>query len=169
MKGLEDAFDGANRKNLRHFISLADDDDADDPARGMLSQTTTVINGGEGGDALTSLDYVDVHRDAQAKSAALYYTAHASRQTTRTLEKRDSVGGRSGKGDEEEEVVEEKKELVRIDSCAIFHKLTPGQGVPHSFVGFVRQWPALPRVVVSFSFSFLLLFVLGSVDGWSVG
>ena len=51
MKGLEDAFDGANRMNLRHFISLADDADADDPARGgMLSQTTTVINGGEEGE-----------------------------------------------------------------------------------------------------------------------
>ena len=154
IKGLEDAFDGANRKNLRHFISLADDDDADDPARGMLSQTTTVINGGEEGEALTSLDYVDVHRDAQAKSAALYYTAHASRQTTRTLEKGDpGKGGEEGENERAEgegEVVEEKKELVRIDSCAIFHKLTPGQGVPHSFVGFVRQWPALPRVVVSF-------------------
>ncbi len=51
----------------------------------------------------------------------------------------------------EKYLVEEKKELARISSCAIFHKLTPGKGVPHSFVGFIRQWPALPNVVVSTS------------------
>ena len=50
---------------------------------------------------------------------------------------------------------EEKRKLPRIDSCAIFHKLTPGSGVPHSFIGFVRQWPSLPRVVVCY---FLLIF-----------
>ena len=27
------------------------------------------------------------------------------------------------------------KALARIPTCAVFHKLTPGQGVPHSFVG----------------------------------
>jgi KUP system potassium uptake protein len=30
---------------------------------------------------------------------------------------------------------EEKQELVRIDTCAVFHKLGSGKGVPHSFVG----------------------------------
>lgn len=48
----------------------------------------------------------------------------------------------------EPEMDAERKELVRINTCAIFHKLTPGRGVPHSFIGFVRQWPSLPRVVV---------------------
>jgi KUP system potassium uptake protein len=43
---------------------------------------------------------------------------------------------------------EELHELVRIPTCAVFYKLSAGTGVPHSFVGFVRQWPALPRVVV---------------------
>ncbi|KAH9941946.1 potassium transporter [Amylocystis lapponica] len=41
-----------------------------------------------------------------------------------------------------------KIEVPRIPTCAIFHKLTVGKGVPHSFAGFVRQWPSLPRVVV---------------------
>ncbi|KDR82452.1 hypothetical protein GALMADRAFT_237778 [Galerina marginata CBS 339.88] len=45
----------------------------------------------------------------------------------------------------------EKKELQRIPSCAVFHKLASGQGVPHTFVGFIRQWPALPRVVIFLS------------------
>ena len=48
--------------------------------------------------------------------------------------------------DEEDEG---RRELVRIPTCAVFHKFASGKGVPHSFVGFVRQWPALPQVVVS--------------------
>lgn len=40
--------------------------------------------------------------------------------------------------------------LVRLPTCAVFHKLTAGRGVPHTFYGFLRQWPALPRVVVRF-------------------
>ena len=44
---------------------------------------------------------------------------------------------------------EDRRELVRIPTCAIFHKFASGKGVPHSFVGFIRQWPALPQVVVS--------------------
>ena len=31
------------------------------------------------------------------------------------------------------------KALARIPTCALFHKLTPGQGVPHSFVGEYRM------------------------------
>lgn len=60
----------------------------------------------------------------------------------------------------------EKMELVRLPTCAIFHKLGAGTGVPPSFLGkslrlsyygpmelttvsgFIKQWPALPRVVV---------------------
>ncbi|KAI0072602.1 potassium transporter [Panus rudis PR-1116 ss-1] len=41
--------------------------------------------------------------------------------------------------------------LARIPTCAVFHQLTPGKGVPHSFISFFRQWPALPRVVVFLS------------------
>jgi len=46
---------------------------------------------------------------------------------------------------------EDKRELVRIPTCAIFHKFASGKGVPHSFVGFIRQWPALPQVVIFLS------------------
>ena len=48
---------------------------------------------------------------------------------------------------------EDRRELVRIPTCAIFHKFASGKGVPHSFVGFIRQWPALPQVVVSLRFA----------------
>jgi len=52
--------------------------------------------------------------------------------------------------DKEQDVSEltKKRELPRISTCAVFHKLTVGKGVPHSFVSFIRQWPALPRVVI---------------------
>ncbi|KJA24112.1 hypothetical protein HYPSUDRAFT_39258 [Hypholoma sublateritium FD-334 SS-4] len=54
------------------------------------------------------------------------------------------------------EVTDEKTgrgltELVRIPTCAIFHKIASGQGVPHTFTGFIRQWPSVPRVVIFLS------------------
>ncbi|KAF8139183.1 potassium transporter [Mycena galopus ATCC 62051] len=42
----------------------------------------------------------------------------------------------------------ETQPLVRLPTCAVFHKITRGQGAPHTFIGFIRQWPALPRVVI---------------------
>jgi len=50
-----------------------------------------------------------------------------------------------------EERDEDRRELVRIPTCAVFHKFASGKGVPHSFVGFIRQWPALPEVVIFLS------------------
>ncbi|RXW25375.1 hypothetical protein EST38_g530 [Candolleomyces aberdarensis] len=44
-----------------------------------------------------------------------------------------------------------RKDLARIPVCALFYKIAQGQGVPHTFVGFTRQWPALPRVVIFLS------------------
>jgi len=54
------------------------------------------------------------------------------------------------------EVMDEKTgreltEITRIPSCAIFHKIASGQGVPHTFTGFIRQWPSIPRVVIFLS------------------
>ncbi|GJE85382.1 KUP/HAK/KT family potassium transporter [Phanerochaete sordida] len=42
-------------------------------------------------------------------------------------------------------------QLARLPTCAVFHRMTSGKGVPHSFAAFVRQWPALPRVVIFLS------------------
>ncbi|KIK69708.1 hypothetical protein GYMLUDRAFT_34109 [Collybiopsis luxurians FD-317 M1] len=49
----------------------------------------------------------------------------------------------------------EKRELTRIPTMAVFHKLTVGRGVPHTFVGFIRQWPALPQLLVFLSVQML--------------
>lgn len=39
--------------------------------------------------------------------------------------------------------------VQRIPTLAIVHKLSEGKGVPHAFSVFLRQVPALPKVVVS--------------------
>ncbi|KAJ7134907.1 potassium transporter [Mycena epipterygia] len=69
--------------------------------------------------------------DTKVKDLTYYYTAEAH-------------------GEKE---TEERHPLVRIPTCAVFHKIARGQGAPHTFVGFVRQWPALPRVVIFLSVS----------------
>jgi len=113
-KGLEDQFDGANRKNLRHFIVTEDGE-----KRALPPIEVQPPNG------------VDVEVDTLGEETYYY------------LERLGS------------DAEEEKQELVRIDTCAVFHKVASGKGVPHSFVGFIRQWPALPRVVVFLSVSIL--------------
>jgi KUP system potassium uptake protein len=35
----------------------------------------------------------------------------------------------------DEKTVEQRREIQRIPTFAIFHKLAPGKGVPHTFVG----------------------------------
>ncbi|THU95303.1 potassium transporter [Dendrothele bispora CBS 962.96] len=44
-----------------------------------------------------------------------------------------------------------RKEIVRVPTMAVFHKLTAGRGVPHTFVGLISQWHALPQVLVFLS------------------
>lgn len=34
-----------------------------------------------------------------------------------------------------EKAIKERREIQRIPTCAIFHKLASGKGVPHTFVG----------------------------------
>ena len=125
-KGLEDSFDSKNRQNLKDFISAS--------ANGLPISSTT--------DA-------DIASDT-AHASALYYINHVSPNTSSPSLDDSSDEKVAG----QKYHAEETMELLRIPTCAVFHKLTPGQGVPHSFVGFVKQYPALPRVVVGFlSFS----------------
>jgi KUP system potassium uptake protein len=118
-KGLEDAFDATNRRNLRRFIVSRDE--------GKSSAVDLHIPRG-----VQSVDD-DLDRAPSASGMSdekagqdYYYMAHPLNASAE----------------------EERKALVRINTCAVFYKLSAGVGVPHSFVGFIRQWPALPRVVV---------------------
>ena len=53
--------------------------------------------------------------------------------------------------------VDARKGLFRIRTCAIFHKFGAERGVSHSFVGFIRQWPALLQVVASLRLGLLII------------
>jgi hypothetical protein len=141
-QGLEDKFDGTNRRNLRHFIVPGEADEI------ALHMGNVVARANQGG----------VSEDERAPSPLPDYYYMATGEKLKSS--KESI-------DDEEP---EKRQLVRIPTCAIFHKLSSGKGVPHSFVGksphcplieisyllftgFIRQWPALPRVVVRVIYS----------------
>ncbi|KAJ7700275.1 potassium transporter [Mycena metata] len=58
--------------------------------------------------------------------------------------------------------------LVRLPTCAVFHKFARGQGAPHTFTAFVRQWPALPRVVIFLSVSVVPVAHVSSDDRYAI-
>ncbi|EIN06328.1 potassium transporter [Punctularia strigosozonata HHB-11173 SS5] len=121
-KGLEDEFDGTNRRNLRHFIVPGE--------AGEIALHVGNAHGYQEDNAIAS----EEDRGLSPIPHEYYYMA-------------DPDKGNSFNDFPDEE----RRQLVRIPTCAIFHKLSSGKGVPHSFVGFVRQWPALPRVVIFLS------------------
>jgi KUP system potassium uptake protein len=124
-KRLEDNFDGARRKNLRHFIHVHHH--GEDSDRITFNLRT--------GDALATAENQDDEKQTEKekeRAESLYYYVS---------EPEESASHDEGQAEEEHE-------LVRIPTCAIFHKLSNGRGVPHTFIGFIKQWPALPRVVV---------------------
>ena len=124
-KGLEDSFDSKNRQNLKDFISA--------------SSNEAPISTGPGADIASDT----------AHASALYYINQVSPNTSSPSLDESSDEKITG----QKYHADETMELLRIPTCAVFHKLTPGQGVPHSFVGFVKQYPALPKVVVSIIFN----------------
>ncbi|KAL4246797.1 Potassium transporter [Abortiporus biennis] len=123
-KGLEDEFDGNNRRNLRHIILRKDGDDSTFQVR-----SSSPVNAAETGISEKDSDH-DTKKDPS------YYVLERGDITSEDI-------SATNKGD--------LKALSRIPTCAVFHKMTFGQGVPHTFVSFLRQWPALPRVVIFLS------------------
>lgn len=134
-KGLEDTFDGMNRKNLRNFIAVdATEDNREKRVRRRMDSiqptktaaTLTYVAGDtirSAADDKEEDDSLEVESDLKSAVSTLYLVA--------------------------EDEAEPRRPLARLNTCAVFHKLTAGRGVPHTFYGFLRQWPALPRVVVS--------------------
>jgi len=100
-KGLEDAFDGANRQNLRHFIFRD------------VKPTTIALRPETEGNEQEAKENED---EAEFESATYYIS---------TLRQ-------DGFSSEEKNV---RQEVVRIPTMAVFHKLSAGRGVPHTFVG----------------------------------
>jgi KUP system potassium uptake protein len=127
-RGLEDYFDGANRRNLRHFISKEITERFTPGTRqrmsisGPSSPTSAIVE--IGGTQFQRMEKDNGEESDIIEDLHLY------------LDTGDA-----------------KVELPRMSTMAIFHKLSNGKGVPHTFYGFLKQWPALPRVVVSAFFS----------------
>ena len=122
---MEDKFDGANRRNLRHFIVAGEKGEVTIPVNVSPERADTIVSVGD--------------ELSEAAQDRYYYLARDKTASSSIQEQPD-----------------DRKELVRIQTCAIFHKFAAGRGVPHSFVGFIRQWPALPQVVVSLPFVLLI-------------
>ncbi|KAI0291239.1 potassium transporter [Multifurca ochricompacta] len=58
--------------------------------------------------------------------------------------------------------LEERHALARLPIFAVFHGIAHERGVPPSFTGFLRQWPALPRLGIFLTVSVL---PVAHVDG----
>ncbi|KAI0032636.1 potassium transporter [Vararia minispora EC-137] len=43
---------------------------------------------------------------------------------------------------------EGRRELGRVPLLAVFHRMAHEKGVPHSYISFIRQWPALPTFAI---------------------
>lgn len=134
-KGLEDKFDGANRRSLRHFISkeITEKINYSPVVRRLVLGSVTP----QAEDTIVETPNEDAGNSTAVNTqlqANLDSEPHFLEETKLYL----SVGDR-------------KTLLPRMSTMAIFHKLSSGKGVPHTFSGFLEQWPALPRVVIFLS------------------
>lgn len=118
MQGLEDAFDGANRKDAHQLIFITRKTENDEP----LGEQTVVE--------------MESSLEDESYGKEKYFIRDHDDSANATFVSRDDA--------------QSMLQLARLPTCAVFHRLTAGKGIPHSFAGFIRQWPALPRVVVSF-------------------
>lgn len=105
---LEDNFDGSTRENLRHVILCHEDSELDEKSSQSDEDRTMFETAGH-----------VVIAEAPPRDNIPRYIL------TRPYS-RDS-------DDELKKIIQVKKPLARIPTCAIFHKLTTGRGVPHSF------------------------------------
>ncbi|KAG9017784.1 hypothetical protein FRB93_004595 [Tulasnella sp. JGI-2019a] len=135
-KGLEDEFDGANRRNLRHFIGVDSSGEArEKQVRKRLN--ASVLQPGRDTSALTYVGASSTMKDVDSMKEDEEEEKELPTQDSLYLIHEDDAHPRMP--------------LPRLPTCAVFHKLTAGRGVPHTFYGFLRQWPALPRVVIFLS------------------
>jgi KUP system potassium uptake protein len=141
-KGLEDAFDGSNRRNLRQFISTEiQDSEKKNPTCAASPSIRSGDDAARDEAGVSEMNVVTLE-DQLKEEVSLFL----HRDTPTSLTRRTSAGLAV---DEKKGEKEEKLVLVRLPTCAIFHKSSAGKGAPHTFYGFLRQWPSVPRIVVS--------------------
>ncbi len=133
--GLEDEFDGSNRRNLRHFIST-EVQISERPTRAASPS----VRSGDGARDEVRIGEMNVD-DQYKEEVSLYLHRDTPPSLVQRVTTIEFVDPKAQK--------EEKMILARLPTCAIFHKLSAGKGAPHTFYGFLRQWPSVPRIVVS--------------------
>jgi KUP system potassium uptake protein len=111
-KGLEDEFDGANRRNLRHFIMLDTVDSSEKPAPAILqtdsSPAGAQIRSQNQNQEITFVDdQLATEEELEDEKLGLYLLSDTKA----------------------------RRPLPRIETTAVFHKLSAGKGVPHAFYG----------------------------------
>ncbi|KAF9510974.1 hypothetical protein BS47DRAFT_1347297 [Hydnum rufescens UP504] len=139
-KGLEDQFEGKNRKNPRHFIVDSK--------------------------KLKSADAQSVHKDVQVEELPSNRPANDVAEASDTQS--DAVVDVFDGLKFVDPATQEITQLSRLPTCAIFHNLNAGRGVPHSFYAFLKQVPALPRVVIFLSVRVLPLPYVRPEDNYVV-
>lgn len=136
---LEDTFDGENRRNPRNFIVLRHSIEEKDPKD--FADAGTIINETLNPESNITTYATQVHDLNDLGN-------HPQAQLPSILRRRNIGPEADGNGAEDGSVTEKTQDLVffdevsnktthlaRIPTCAIFHKLTSGSGVPHSFYG----------------------------------
>ena len=124
-KGLEDRFDGHNRRNLRDIIIRKEENDV------LLRVQSTETN------------IVENEEDAESiHKAERYYV----------LDHHEDKPGYNASSDDKSSL----KVMARIPTCAIFHKLTTGRGVPHTFISKQRSIQMIISSLLNFQYSRLL-------------
>ncbi|KAG7095371.1 hypothetical protein E1B28_006129 [Marasmius oreades] len=147
-KTLEDRFDGKNVLELPGFAV------EQDRALAQLAQELTLAD------------------DASGEHYAFYVP-----EVTETAAVRDMVGLSRVRARGDRDVKYDNRELMRIPTCAVFHRYVAGRGFPHAFSAFVRQWPGVPQVLIFLSVTILptpsvpehqryIVSKLGSMEGF---
>ncbi|KAF9269675.1 potassium transporter [Marasmius fiardii PR-910] len=155
-KTLEDRFDGKNVLELPGFAV------EQDRALAQLAQELTLAD------------------DASGEHYAFYVP-----EVTENAAVRDMVGLSRVRARGDRDVKYDNRELMRIPTCAVFHRYVAGRGFPHAFSGtsftfvspFVRQWPGVPQALIFLSVTILptpsvpeheryLVSKLGSMEGF---
>lgn len=134
-RGLEDEFDSKNRRNPRHFLLSR-------PASARAQSPVGELEKDTGAAVMEVDDPAILEMGAVSMLPSL---VHRNVPTSNSDEDTHMADALTFVND----VNHEEMDVVRISTCAVFHKITAGRGVPHSFYGFVKQVPALPRLVVS--------------------
>jgi len=138
-KGLEDKLDTDQRDNLQDLISSSPNSPAviseKDPDNLHVPHLQL--------EDVEEIDRVEKHTEGGVQSQGVTEQLEAVKYFIRSAQTEQGIIPDHG-----EKYDDGSTELVRLPTCAVFHRLNAATGVPPSFIGFVQKWPALPRVVI---------------------